>query len=32
MNDVLWTPRKNKIQKSYMSNLQKKLAINIIWI
>ena len=26
MNDILWTPSKNKIQKSYMSNLQKKIS------
>jgi len=26
MNDILWTPSKNQIQKSYMSNLQKKIS------
>ena len=26
MNNLLWTPSKNKIQKSYMSSLQKKIS------
>ncbi|MAV93124.1 MAG: acetoacetate--CoA ligase [Candidatus Marinimicrobia bacterium] len=26
MNDILWTPSKNQIQKYYMSNLQKKIS------